>query len=279
MMLVAYCGLSLAGRALVADDDDGSSGDPDAVTLKQADESEFRLVLSSGRVIDVGTTFLDQRKALEAALRRRLRSSQPVVFRVNHDGSDRPMLLASRRGKLLDGPFASFTEEGKPIACVDYSKGQRDSTLQTWDEQGRPLVFAEYQLGKIHGLRCVFQACCEDCKSGHLWMVQEWEQGQLLATHLVRPDGDPISVNHRYGQPAQVDSEFELATSELARFESRFDSDEQRLKQWLTWFDQQQRQASAYRSRLAANQRRYRLLSALNAKHGYSALPVRRVPV
>jgi hypothetical protein len=227
----------------------------------QSEASEFRLQLSSGRTIDISKTFADERAAMEQELGRALRSRKPAMLRINYEGSERPLLLASRRGNRLDGAFASFTDEGSPVALVGYSRGERDAALLTWDDTGRPIVFAQYQSGELNGLRCLFKACCEECKSGHLAMVQEWERGRLQAVHRIDPDGNTISHEYRYGDPSS-DSGFETPLGELASFESQFDADEGKLKRMLAQYHMQDRQAAALRSRLSSSQQRNRMLAA-----------------
>jgi hypothetical protein len=273
-----------AAHRLIADDDDNLA-DVDSQPLGneslqlKREESDFRLVLASGRTIEVGKIFAEQREAIEHALSRRMRSRKPALLRINHEGSDRPLLLASRRGNQLDGPFASFTDDGSPVAFVDYRKGERDSAFLTWDDAGRPIVFAQYQSGELHGLRCLFKACCEECKSGHIWMVQEWEQGQLRVAHVVDPDGNSISLEYRYGKPSQLASGVDSAFAELASFESQFDADQLKLKRLLEHYYVQQRQAAALRSRLVANQQRYRLMATAYqmATRSYRHVPQVRI--
>jgi hypothetical protein len=251
---------------LVAEDDDNgvevSERQLEGDLLEPGrEESDFRLLLASGRAIEVGKIFAEQREAMERSLSRSMRSRKQALLRINHQGSDHPLLLASRRGDRLDGPFASFTEDGSPVAVVDYKKGERDSALLTWDDAGRPIVFAQYQSGQLHGLRCLFKACCDNCKSGHLWMVQEWDQGQLLTAHIVDPGGTTISHEYRYGQPPP-DSDVDSALAELASFEGQFDSDEGKLKELLKQYHVRQRQTAALRTRLASSQQRERLAAA-----------------
>jgi hypothetical protein len=284
LLAIIVCTHFATVHHLVAEDDPGGvevgerQFEGDLLELGR-EESDFRLLLASGRTIEVGKIFAEQREAMEQALRRSMRSRKPALLRINHQGSDRPLLLASRRGDRLDGPFASFTEKGSPVAVVDYKKGERDSALLTWDDAGRPIVFAQYQSGELHGLRCLFKACCDTCKSGHVWMVQEWDQGQLLTAHIVDPGGTTISHEYRYGQPSP-DSGVDSAVGELASFESQFDSDEAKLKGLLKQYHVRQRQAAALRTRFAASQQRERLMAAAYgmATRSYRHLPPARRP-
>lgn len=257
---------SLMTQRLIADDNENQSAPAAPLTLDllpdlRPDEMDFRLQLASGRTIEIGKTFAEHQAAMRQELERALRSRKPALLRINYGGSDQPLLLASRRGSKLDGPFASFSEEGSPVALVGYKKGERDAALLTWDESGRPIVFAQYQSGQLHGLRCIFKACCDECKTGHVWMVQEWDGGQLQTVHLVGADGATTTHEYRYGDPP-ADSGIATAVSELASFESRFDGDETKLKQMLAQYHIQDRRAAAMRSRLIASQQRYRMLAA-----------------
>ena len=146
---------------------DGGQPVDELVPPKRDEEVEYRLELDSGRTIDVGEIFREQGKAFYQSLNTSMRLTKSPLLRINHRQSTQPLLLASRRGKVLHGPFASFLADGAPVAFISYTKGKRNSSLLTWDDAHRPLVFAQYQAGQIDGIRCLFQACCEQCRSGH----------------------------------------------------------------------------------------------------------------
>jgi hypothetical protein len=200
------------------------------------------------------------------------------MVRVDRPGSDLPLFVAGRRGKLLDGPFVSFAADGTPFASLTYRKGERDSALLTWDESGRPRVFAQYDDGKLNGLRCLFRACSETCRSGHLWMVQQWVDGDLRQLHVVNPQGTTTSIEYRYGQPLQTSDEASEALVSLAEFERMFDADESQLKQYVANYYIRERQAVKFRT-YAASQNRIQLLASMYAATGaaYGRAPVRRV--
>lgn len=260
-----------------------SSGD-DVITIedlaappvpKLDEKTDFRLRLASGEVIDVAKVFELSGDALAESLRRRLRARPASMVRIDRPESNQPLLVAGRRAKQLDGPFVSYTEQGKPFASVSYRKGKRDSVLLTWDEAGRPYVFAQYREGKLDGLRCLFRSCGEACQTGHLWMVQQWNEGTLQRVNVVSGQGTTTSIEYRYGKPLQDDSDAVEAFAALTEFEKRFNSDEAKLKKYIANYYIRERQAIAMRNH-AASQNRIRFLTNLYASNpgGYGRTPV-----
>ena len=124
--------------------DDNANNEPVEGLAEFDEAADYKIELSTGRVIDVGEVFRPQGRLFEQSLSEQLKIPRSPLIRVNHSDSKQPALLASRRGKVLHGPFASFAKNGSPIAYVSYEKGERSTTLLTWDEVHRPLVFAQY---------------------------------------------------------------------------------------------------------------------------------------
>ena len=250
---------------------DGVEGEPEASPQVPFFHPEapidYRLELASGRVIDIGEVFAPRGRQIVSAFRDRKGLGKSPLVRLNYEESAQPMLVAARRGKVLNGPFASFTEDGAPVALAFYDKGERGATLLTWDADHRPLVFAQYQEGKLDGIRCLFRGCCDRCKKGHLWLVEEWTEGVLQAAHLVADDEQVRSIKFRNGQRIGVtspdDRDFELAKAELAKFEDRLAADEGKLKQFLNRYYTLEQRAVYERMKLQAMQRSYRLMGAL----------------
>jgi hypothetical protein len=232
--------------------------------LRKDEEVEYRLELESGRTIDVGEIFRAQGETFYQSLNTHMRLAKSSLLRINHQQSTQPMLLASRRGKVLHGPFASFFEDGAPVALISYTKGERNSSLLTWDEANRPLVFAQYQAGQLDGIRCLFQGCCEQCRSGHIWMVQEWDRGELLAAHVVGDDGRPQSFQYRggviYGSGS---SALALATTTLRSVEKRIEGDELKLKQFISLSYERERQAAYDEIRFRTAQMSYKFMATM----------------
>lgn len=226
-------------------------------------EADYQLEIEGGRVIDVRSVFLSEGQEIESGLVERMRLARSPLIRLNHEESRQPMLLASRRGKVLHGPFASFDEQGAPIAYVTYNKGERSSAVLTWDEKQRPLVFAQYDSGKLDGMRVLFRACCQSCQSGHIWMVQQWSDGVLQTAHVVDREGKAKTIAYRNGEPYETTPELHAAVAALESFEKRLRGDELKLKQFVSGYYTQERSIAAQRARLQAAQRNYQFMSAV----------------
>ena len=206
-----------------------------------------RIVVESGRVIEVGKIFEHEREVLEDRLEAASRRGD--LLRFNHEDSEQPFLLISRRNSWLQGPQASFYQDGSPNCLLDYKAGKRESALLSWDDQMRPLVFAQYGNGLKHGFRCLYKACSEECTEGHLWLVQEWRKGVIQAAYLIPEDGKTHSFQYRYGNlvsrnNVQEESELALALAKLEEFDETTATNEKMLMASLAQLDHQERQKS-----------------------------------
>ena len=193
--------------------------------------------LTSGEEVKVGSRFNEAKAAFEELLEETLNRNDDRVTKLTYGEPGKLSLVFSRRGKELHGPLASFYQDGTSLAYVQYRFGKRISSLLTWDASGRPLVMEEYDSGLRDGLRCIFKSCGEQCKTGHLWMAQEWRKGELLASHVVLNDGRVALMDHDLHGQAEPDPdgylERSLAAQELDDFEKRLDGDEAKIKKSL----------------------------------------------
>ncbi len=235
---------------------------------RHTEDMPIRLV--SGEEVKVGTRFSEAKAAFEEFLEGTLERSDDRVTKLTYADSGKPSLIFSRRGKELHGPLVSFYEDGTSLAYVQYRFGERISSLLTWDSSGRPLVMEEYDSGVRDGLRCIFKACDDTCKTGHLWMAQEWQKGELLASHVVTTDGQVVLMDHdssaQKGRDQETYMEKSLALQELGDFETRLDTDEAKIKKSLEDYYGRLRRtvAAQVQSRLvAAGAKAYSLPSGL----------------
>jgi len=139
---------------------------------------DLPLELSTGRTIPVGATFREAKESFDEFLEDTLKRNDDRVSKLNYGNSEQTSLIICRRGKELHGPLVSCYEDGTLLAYVQYRHGKRIASLLAWDPAGRPLVMEQYDAGQRDGLRCLFKSCCEDCETGHVWMVQEWRRGE-----------------------------------------------------------------------------------------------------
>ena len=229
---------------------------------------DLPLELSTGRMIPVGTAFREAKEAFDEFLQDTLARDDDRVSRINHANSQQTSLIIGRRGKELHGPLVSFYEDGTLRAYVQYRYGKRIASLLTWDPAGRPLVMEQYDAGLRNGLRSLFKSCSENCQTGHVWMVQEWRRGDLLAAHTVLPDGTVATFDYQSSRRIEPDSEgnaeFALATKELNDFASRLDSDEEKLRKMVVEYYVNLRRAIAAqaKTRFASTQTSYRSIPA-----------------
>ena len=154
--------------------------------------------------------------------------------------TERPSLIFSRRGKKLHGPLMSFHENGKRQTFIQYSYGKRIATLVAWDTSGRPLVMEQYRNGRKHGVRCIFKSCGGACTTAHLWVAEEWNEGQLIATHVELTSDD--FIRHQVNESANTVmeplalAEYTFANQELVEYEERLASEEEKLKEVVSQY-------------------------------------------
>jgi hypothetical protein len=183
--------------------------------------------LESGRTLDLKTVFTEQGRKFEETVSQLFTHRKAI--RTNYGNGDL-FLLVMHWGTRLHGPTAAYYKGGSPMAYLNYTKGKRTGTLFTWDESGRPWVFAQYKSGRKHGYSVLFRACDDGCKTGHVWLVQEWRQGKLEQSHLVGESKTPLTFDHTAGTDYSKNDAYEIAIDEFAAFESRVDEDEEELR-------------------------------------------------
>lgn len=237
----------------------------------QHEPAEYLLHLSSGREIDVGEIFRQDGRDYQQRLATAMRGSRHV--RINYDDGS-PSVLVGQLGGRLHGPTAAFYDTGRTMAFLNFSRGKRDGTVFTWDSESRPVVFEQYENGKRDGIRCLFKACCPECKDGHIWLVEEWSDDELVHRHLVPDDGQPVTLGAdgsggSHDRPtgevasstedpessvepiedahASIEDELQEALNELADYEKTLDQGERQLQQSLANFNriQARRQRAA----------------------------------
>ena len=235
-----------------------SASESEAAKPPKEPASDYRVRLESGEVIDIGAIFRPEIEEFQASLRKRVRQSKPPMIRIYDNDSAKPILLAERRGAVLNGLFAAFTEDGAPVAHTSYDRGKRSSTLFTWDDAKRPLVFEQYSDGKVDGIRCLFRGCCESCTGGHPWLIQQWEKGELRSAHLVRDNGNVQTFKYLgdsdgipYGGSTP---ELDAAMLALGKFQKRLTQDEKQMKLVASSLYEQDKQLKQIASRRRSSQ-------------------------
>ena len=233
--------------------------------LPVVEKADYRITLPSGLVLDIGKVFESPLAEYHALMRKSTKLSSRSVIRLYDQKTRMPMLVAQRRGRILDGTFASYTSDGSPVAFASYERGTLQASLLTWDEAKRPFVFSQYSDGELHGIRCLFRGCCDSCKDGHVWLAEEWEHGSLRNAHLARTDGRVSSVSGNADEYSSEDDEWRLANDTLASFEKRLSEDEADLKTFVAQYYQREKQAESNRIQLSRAKLQYQLSSVFQS--------------
>jgi thiol-disulfide isomerase/thioredoxin len=196
---------------------------------------DFEISLSNGESLKVAERFEQAKIAFERLLARTEKNTPSRITKIPATSGSESALILSSRGSNLHGPLASYGENGKALAYVQYQYGRRAGTLLSWDDSGRPLTLEEYKGGRKDGLTCLFKSCGGQCMSGHLWLAQEWDEGKLTASHIVLQNGSIRTLREPSSDEPQQDPETHLecgmALREIQMFEDQLESDEQQIKE------------------------------------------------
>lgn len=154
----------------------------------------------------------------------------PLVMFMHRDGS-----LAGVFGYqngLLNGPAATFTEDGECSFTGNFKQANRDGALRGWDEHGHRMFYGEYLSGRQHGLTCLF-------KGDLPWLLLEYDKGKLVKAHIAHFDRSGTAQVASYDDPektAKDQSQLAEALAELEKVRAKIDEGEglvkQRVRDW-----------------------------------------------
>ena len=246
--------------------------------LLPSHETLSDIVLANGRVYSVGDHLAEAEARFDRFFADSVKSRDKSLTSLTNEKTGLPALVFSRRGEKLHGPLMSFHENGKRQSFVHYSFGKRIATQVSWDALGRPLVLQEYRNGRKDGLQAIFKSCGDECATAHLWVAEEWRQGELLATH-VGLGGNEMRRNEfnsssNAEMPSAVDAEYRLASQQFSDYDDRLTADEDKLKQAVRDHYRQLRRefhAQANARLIASSARTHSFASMLSNGNGRSS--------
>jgi hypothetical protein len=145
--------------------------------------------------------------------------------------------MFTMRGKIPDGPAAMLYPSGRLRTLIFYDdKGNRTDSLKQWDENDKPVFYAQYSGGYKHGLVCLF-------KTGMPWLIEEWDrqdQEKSQSRYLVKwsnnaPSLPPVAQLIEYAS-AENDAreEMDSARQQLTELERTIKANEDAAKQKST---------------------------------------------
>lgn len=168
----------------------GSSGAKVVITgdLTSAKES-FRIEFPSGNVLDSKVVEGDKRNV--AGLVDQWGNNSTSVTTLRYD-SGAVFAITSHRLGVLNGQTVGFYEDNSPLTSVNYQDNEKHGWLQTWDQEGRRVLWSHYRFGKRHGLSCLFQddalkvvveSVLDEIKAVHIFSenrcLESWDAKQL----------------------------------------------------------------------------------------------------
>ena len=138
-------------------------------------EEDYVIQLADGKRLDLAAYFSKLGTRLNVscdAPSTTCLQSDPITIRI---------ALSSRRSPRRSsewpcgGVLSRWTTEG--LSQLRLWQTQRDTVRV--GRAASPLGLCGIQVWKEHGLSCVFRACSDQCRTNHVWLVQEWRQGRL----------------------------------------------------------------------------------------------------
>jgi hypothetical protein len=109
---------------------------------------------------------------------------------------------------------------------TSYSKGLVDGCVKLWDQDGKQVLYAEYQRGKKHGVLCFSQ-------NGVPWLIQECDKGQPQDEYLVKWTENGPHVLSMAERTDDDNEEMSKASQQLADLERKMKNNEKELKKKL----------------------------------------------
>lgn len=204
---------------------------------------DVRIVLPSGNVLDVDALFLSQIEELELSS---LYPRGADVFLLQFNSGKPWALVAHDRGKLHGFTLALY-ETDVVATLANYQHGERHGNVLTWVPTGEKSLFAQFARGRLHGLLCRF-------KDDDVWLVQEYQAGQLLSSHLV--EHDAIVKSHLPESDGEkIAPELAEAHEELERVLHELGTNEADFRKSVMKCEQQRRRLAAAANSVQARSR------------------------
>lgn len=122
----------------------------DITTSKES----FRIEFPSGNILD--SQILDGDRRNVAGVVGQWGSNSNLVSTLRY-ANGAVFALTSHRQGFLNGQTVAFYEDNSPLTAVNYLDNDKHGWLQTWDQEGRRVLWSHYRFGKRHGLLCLFQ--------------------------------------------------------------------------------------------------------------------------
>jgi S1-C subfamily serine protease len=138
---------------------DLSAGPQDFATLpnlggkpvRPEDAKPFELALPTGRVFSFDIFMIEGED-----LQRWVALDKDAGSVVWQHPNGAVFAAAQQRGGVLNGETIAQYENREPMVYVNYLDGKRHGILKTWDEAGKPRLFAQYAAGRRLGFTCFF---------------------------------------------------------------------------------------------------------------------------
>ncbi len=133
---------------------DGSVAKPEITGDLTSSKASFRIRFPSGNILDSKILDNDRRNMLGVVDQWSSNSNSVTTLRYP---SGAVFAMTSYRQGRLNGQTVAFYEDNSPLTTVNYLNNDKHGWLQTWDAEGRRVLWSHYRFDKRHGPICLFQ--------------------------------------------------------------------------------------------------------------------------
>lgn len=167
----------------------GSIAKPEITGDLTSSKASFRIQFPSGNILDSKILDSDRRNMLGVVDQWSSNSNSVTTLRY---ASGAVFAMTSYRQGRLNGQTVAFYEDNSPLTTVNYLNSDKHGWLQTWDAEGRRVLWSHYRFDKRHGLVCLFQddalkvvveSVLDEPKTLYLFSenrcVESWEMKEL----------------------------------------------------------------------------------------------------
>lgn len=143
--------------------------------------------------------------------------------------------------KTLDGPVSIHDKEGREILRWNFLQGRRHGSMAAFGADGSCVLAAQFQRNERHGYCLYF-------KRGAPWLVQEYQDGELGAQHLVKQGA--VFYTIAAGKSLETVDAILRQYGDWADWDARLTAVAVQLERWAKEAERTQRQARTGRTNL-----------------------------
>jgi S1-C subfamily serine protease len=199
------------------------AGDPTR-SMAFANPTAFRIELPTGTIFSSDTIRINVDRIIQTIEKARSR----IELEAPNGGQ---ILCCHQRG-VPHGPSVGIHPTGRPSTVIGYDEGRREEAVKTWDDQGQPVYYCQYDNGKPNGLCCLL-------RESRPVLALEYQTGQIKAIHFVK--GGTVSQSFANETDAMKDVDAAAALEKIRKIEDELEANERRFRKLVREQEEQLR--------------------------------------